>query len=376
VTILYVVPYWLWYLKQLNNNSKLKKMENPRILVSGATGKVGAEVVKQLLEKKYPVKAMVRKLDARSEQLKKLGAEIVVADVFDTEGVYNAMKGTHRVFYLPVVHPYMIQSTVAFAVAAHQLQVEQVVTLTQWLSNPSHPSLLTRHHWLTDKLMPMIPGIASTIVNPGLFGEVVAGFIPSAAVSGVFPNFIGESKAPLCSNADMARVCVAALIDPAKHNGKTYKPTGPENLSLPDVARILTKLTGREIKAQFMSNKMFLKAAKASGISPFEAFITQHYFEDGQRGSFEVYAPTDTVYELTGVKPERFESIAKRYLALPESQPTFANKMKGFSDLFKIITASPYNIEKYKKDMDFPVLANPQLSADNEIWKAEHYQKN
>lgn len=350
-------------------------MANPKILVSGATGKVGIEVVKQLIEKKYPVRTIVHKQDTRSEQLKKLGAEIVVADVFDTEAVYNAMKDTQRVFYLPVVHPYMIQSSVAFAVAAHQLQIEQIVTLTQWLSNPSHPSLLTRHHWLTDKLMPMIPGIASTIVNPGVFGEVVAGFIPSAAVTGSFPNFIGDGKAPLCSNADMARVCVAALSDPAKHNGKTLKPTGPENLSMQDVAKILTKLTGKKIKAMLMSNKMFLKAAKASGISAFEAYITQHYFEDGQRGSFEVYAPTNTVYELTGVKPETYESIAKRYLSLPESQPTFSNKMKGFKDLFKIITTLPYNIEKYKKEMGFPVLTNPQLSADNAIWKQEHFPK-
>ena len=350
-------------------------MSNPKILVSGSTGKVGTEVVKQLLVKEYPVRAMVRKEDARSEQLKKLGAEIVVADVFDTEAVYNAMKGTQRVFYLPVVHPYMIQSSAAFAVAAHQLQVEQVVTLTQWLSNPSHPSLLTRHHWLTDKLMPMIPGVASTIVNPGVFGEVIAGFIPSAAVSGTFPNFIGDRKFPLCSNADMARVVVAALSDPAKHNGKTYKPTGPENLSLIDVANILTKLTGKKIKAQYLPNKMFLKAAKASGISAFEAHITQHYFEDGARGTFEINAPTDDVYELTGVKPETYESIAKRYLALPESQPTFANKLKGFRDLLKIITTSPYDIEKYKKEMNFPVLAKPQLSADNAIWKEEHYTK-
>ncbi len=350
-------------------------MTKPKILVSGATGKIGTEVVKQLLEKNYPVRAMVRKLDARSNQLQRLGAEIVVADVFDTEQVFNAMKGTQRVFYLPVVHPYMIQSSVAFAVAAHETRQESIVAITQWLSSPSYPSLLTRHHWLTDHLLPMIPGVSSTIINPGLFGEVVAGFIPAAAVSGTFPNFIGEGKAPLGSNADMARVVVAALSDPVKHDGKTYRPTGPVNLSLPDVAAMLTKLTGRVIKAQYLPGTMFLKAARASGISPFEAFITQHYFEDGQRGTFEIEAPSNDVYELTGVKPESFESIAKRYLALPEAQPTLANKLKGFGDLFKIITTAPYNIEKYKKAMDFPVLAKPQLAADSVIWHQEHNPK-
>ena len=351
-------------------------MTNPKILVSGATGKVGSEVVKQLLDKKFTVRAMVHKEDARSDYFKKLGAEIVVADIFDTEGVYHAMKGTQRVFYLPVVHPYMIQSSVAFAIAANMLQVEQIVTLTQWLSNPSHPSLLTRHHWLTDHLMPMIPNVASTIVNPGLFGEVIAGFIPSAAVSGSFPNFIGEKKFPLGSNAYMARVVVASLMDPAKHDGNTYRPTGPDNISLIDVAEILSKLTGRKIKAQYLPNRMFLKAAKASGISPFEAFITQHYFEDGEKGTFEIGAPSSDVFELTGIKPESFESIAKRYLALPESQPTFANKLKGYGELFKIITTSPYNIDKYKMDMNFPVLKKPQLSFENELWKKEHIPKN
>ena len=94
-------------------------MANPKILVSGATGKIGTEAVKQLLQKNYPVRAMVHQQDTRSEALKQLGAEIIVANVFDAEDVFNAMKGTQRVFYLPVVHPYMIQSSVAFAVAAH-----------------------------------------------------------------------------------------------------------------------------------------------------------------------------------------------------------------------------------------------------------------
>ena len=350
-------------------------MTKPKILVSGATGKIGSEVVKQLLEKQYPVRAMVRKRDARSEQLYRLGAEIVVADVFDTEQVYEAMRGTQRVFYLPVVHPYMIQSSVAFAVAAHETRQESIVAITQWLSSPSHPSLLTRHHWLTDQLLPLLPGVSHTIVNPGVFGEVVAGFIPGAAVSGTFPNFIGDGKMPLGSNADMARVAVAALSDPVRHDGKTYRPTGPASISITEVAAMLSKLTGRPIKAKFMPNKLFLKAARASGITAFEAFITQHYFEDGQRGTFAVAAPSNDVYELTGVKPEPYESIAKRYLALPEAQPTFANKMKGVGDLLKIITTSPYNMEQFKKEMAFPVLANPHLAADSAIWHREHDPK-
>ena len=83
---------------------------------------------------------------------------------------------------------YMLQSSVAFAVAAHELQVEFIVGLTQWLSSLSHPSLLTRHHWLTDHLLPMIPGVAHTTINLGLFAEVITDMLPPATRAGCFGN--------------------------------------------------------------------------------------------------------------------------------------------------------------------------------------------
>ncbi len=273
-------------------------MANPKILVSGATGKIGTQVVKQLLQKSYFVRSMVHKQDYKSNELKSLGAEIIVADVFDTEAVYNAMNGTQRVFYLPVVHPYMIQSSVAFAVAAHHLKVEQVVTITQWLSNPSHTSLLTRQHWLTDNLIPMIPNVASTVVSPGVFADVYANFITGAAVLGTMPNFFGERKNAPPTNEDMASVAVGALLDPAKHDSKTYRPTMEDALSVPEMATVLSKLTGRKIKAQDMKIKLFNKVAKSIGIDPFEVFITENYLLDGLKGSFEINAPNDVVFEL------------------------------------------------------------------------------
>lgn len=47
--------------------------------------------------------------------------------------------------------------------------VEQIVGVTQGLASPSHPSLMTRQHWLVDRLFSMTPGVAHTIVNPGFF---------------------------------------------------------------------------------------------------------------------------------------------------------------------------------------------------------------
>jgi NAD(P)H dehydrogenase (quinone) len=141
-------------------------MIKPRIIVTGATGKTGSVVVSELLKAGYPVRAIVHREDSRSARLKAQGAQIAVADMSDVERVANALKGVQRACYCPPLDPYMIQGAVAFAVAAKEARLEHIVGVTQWLASPSDPSLMTRQHWLVDRLFSMTSGVAHTIVNP------------------------------------------------------------------------------------------------------------------------------------------------------------------------------------------------------------------
>jgi protein-S-isoprenylcysteine O-methyltransferase Ste14 len=124
---------------------------HPKILVTGATGKTGGSVVAQLLEKGFPVRAIVRSRDRRSEWLDRLGAETVVADLFDVDQMVVAMRGTVRAYYCPPFHPYMIQSAAAFVVAARESKLEAIVGLSQWTASTNHPSLQTRQLWLVER---------------------------------------------------------------------------------------------------------------------------------------------------------------------------------------------------------------------------------
>ena len=146
-------------------------MTKPRILVTGATGKTGAVVVTELLKADYPVRAIVHREDSRSAGLRALGAEIAVADMSDVEHIADALKDVQRAYFCPPLDPYMVQGAVAFAVAAKEARLEHIVGLSQWLSSPSHPSLMTRQHWLVDRLFSMTPSVAHTIVNPGFFAD-------------------------------------------------------------------------------------------------------------------------------------------------------------------------------------------------------------
>ncbi|HEY2501990.1 MAG TPA: NAD(P)H-binding protein, partial [Mycobacterium sp.] len=122
---------------------------NNRILVTGATGRIGGAVAAQLLDKGVTTRAMVHRDDARSARLRDLGAEVVVADMFDIRQVSSAMEGVDRLYFNPPYHPHALDSAVAFAVAARRSGVEAVVALGQWLASPDHPSLMTRQAWLT-----------------------------------------------------------------------------------------------------------------------------------------------------------------------------------------------------------------------------------
>src|ERR1700742_4614354 len=171
-------------------------MTTTRVLVTGATGRIGGAVAEQLLEKGITTRAMVHRDDARSARLRDLGAEVVVADMFDIQRVTAAREGGDRLYFNPPYHPHVLDSAVAFAVAARRAGVEAVVALGQWLASPEHPSLMTRHAWLTAKLFELLPDTAHVAVDPGYFADNYLQVLPLAAALGVCRRQQGRAEMP------------------------------------------------------------------------------------------------------------------------------------------------------------------------------------
>ncbi len=146
-------------------------MTRPTVLVTGATGGTGSAVVSQLLEQRWPVRALVHHVDARAERLRSLGAEVVAADLFDADQLAGALRGVDRDYYCPPMHPHMLDSAAAFAAAAARDARLESVVLSQWLASANHPSLLTRQHHLADRLFAALPDLAVTTLNPGFFAQ-------------------------------------------------------------------------------------------------------------------------------------------------------------------------------------------------------------
>ena len=347
-------------------------MIKPRIIVTGATGKTGSLVVAELLKAGYPVRALVHREDGRSTQLKAQGAEIAVADLSDVERIADALKDVQRAYYCPPYDPYMIQGAVAFAVAAKEARLEHIVGLSQWLASPSHPSLTTRQSWLIDRLFSMTPGVAHTIVNPGFFADVYLVTIGLAVHFGMFPWMYGESRNAPPSNEDIARVALAVLMDPARHAGKTYRPTGPELLGAEGMATAIGRAVGRSVRVVPTQTWLFMKSARMGGMSIELMSNVRYYVDDHKRGAFELGAPTTDVLDVTGRPPEDFETIARRYAALPHSRRTRGNWLRQFAQ-FVIAPLSPgFNFDRYDRELRRPFPSEPQFAPESKVWQHEH----
>lgn len=347
-------------------------MTQPRIIVTGATGKTGSLVVTELLRGGYPVRALVHREDGRSVRLKAQGAEIAIADLSDFERVADALKDVQRAYFCPPYDPYMIQGAVAFAVAAKEARLEHIVGLSQWLASPSHPSLTTRQTWLVDRLFSMTPGVAHTILNPGFFADAYLVTIGLAATLGIFPWMYGDSRNAPPSNEDIARVAAAVLMDPARHAGKSYRPTGPELLGAEDMAKAIGRAAGRPVRVVPTPIWLFMKTARMGGMPVELMSNVRYYIEDQKRGAFEVSAPTTDVLDVTGRPPEDFETIARRYAALPENQPTRSNWLRRVAQ-FLITPLSPgFNFDRYDRELRRPLPSRPLFTPDSQVWRREH----
>jgi len=348
-------------------------MNRPKILVTGATGRTGAAVVSELLKAGYPVRAMVRREDARAAALRAKGVDIAVAEITDIERVLAAMRGVHRAYWLPPYDPAMLTGAAVFATAAREARLEAIVSLSQWLATPAHPAFLTRQHWLADHLFAMLPNVAVTIVNPGFFADSpYLSTIGMAAHLGVMPWMFGDSRTAPPSVDDISRVAAAALMNPEPHAGRTYRPTGPTLLSGEDMAGVLSRIFSRTVRLVPTPLWLFVKAAYLYGEPLALLGCLEHYNEEHRRGAFAIGAPTDDVVRVTGRPPESFEAVARRLAALPENRSSASRTLREFARFMWLPFARVPNIRRYVRGLHIATPAATQYSGESAAWRREH----
>ncbi len=249
--------------------------------------------------------------------------------------------------------------------------------MTQWTSGRSHPSLTTREHWLTDKILSWMPSVDVVTVNPGWFAANYFIVLEVIAQLGMMPMPLGQGLNAPPSDEDIARVAVGALINPAPHIGKTYRPTGPKLLSPEEIAATFEKVLGRRVQYRDISDKLLLKALKAGGgvegNPQYAPSQLRYYVEDYRRNAFAIGAPTNAVLEVTGSEPEDFETIVRRYVSnSPQAVPSLGNRLKAIRFFMKMLLTPAPDMDSYERGQDHVLLREHEYTTDSEEWLAIH----
>ena len=224
-------------------------MSKPTILVTGASGKTGTPVVEQLLERGFPVRALVRSPDERSARLESLGAEVVLGDFLDLQSIRQAMRGVKRVYFCYPPHlARLVEATSIVATAAREVGVESLVNISQISARDDSQSPVARDHWLSENIFDWAD-IGAVHIRPTFFAEMlyILGGASIAHDGKLYLPYGGERHAPVTA-VDIARVVVGILTDPALHVGERYVVTGPRNMTIAEMTEVLGQELGRPVE--------------------------------------------------------------------------------------------------------------------------------
>ena len=289
-------------------------MSKPRILVTGATGKTGTFVVEQLLKREFPVRAFVHRIDERSERLETLGAEILQGDFLDLQSVRSAMRGVKRIYFCyPPQGDRLLEAATNVAVAARDVGVRALVNMSQISAREKATSPLARHHWLSEQVLDWA-NIGASHIHPTFFAEDLYLFSgPSIAEAGKLVLPFGDGKHAPVAAEDIARVVVGILADPEPHVGQHYILTGPRDMTIAEMAEVLTTELGKPVEYVNLPIQQWRTAlVEKAGMPEFLATHLAAVAQDHQDGVFS--AETDVVEKIGGRPPQSLAEFIRAHI--------------------------------------------------------------
>ncbi|MBO0813118.1 MAG: SDR family oxidoreductase [Microlunatus sp.] len=276
----------------------------PTVLVTGATGNIGSELIPALQARGASVRAMIRNPNRPVPD-----AENVVADLTDPGSITSALAGVDVAFLNSPSAEDAAQLQIRFADLAQQAGVERLVLLSQYAANPDSPVRFLRWHAQVEAHVKEL-GINHTILRPNLYMQSLLGFAASIA-DGWFAAPIQDAAVSAIDTRDIAGSAAAALTDPETAGG-TYTLTGPRAITHPQIAEALSAATGRTITFRAVPPDQFVQAMTGA-LPPWQLDgLIEDYAHYSRGEASEVHT---AVADLTGRPARDITEFAADYAA-------------------------------------------------------------
>lgn len=218
-------------------------------MITGATGDVGARVVRQLTERNIRPRILVRDAE-KARALFGQSAEVCTGDLADATTIRSAMKGAHTLF-LVNVGPEIPQRDEAAAAIARDEGVQRIVKLS---SLDVEQGLAIGVWHSKGEAAIRASGVAFTFIRPTGFMSNLLAWAHSIKTEGIVRSSTGDGGRPFIHSDDIAAVSVAALLD-EKYAGRILSLTGPKSLTFRDATQIIAHAIGKQLVYQPISDE-------------------------------------------------------------------------------------------------------------------------
>lgn len=280
------------------------------IFVTGATGNVGSEIVRQLKAEGRPFRAgytTERKAQAAREQ----GIDAALIDYDRPETLSVALKGIDRLFLVAGGGGNQTAREIGAVKAAKEAGVRHIVKLSV-IGAPGESYSFARIHRPVEKEIER-SGLTWTFLRPNGFMQNFAVYQGATIrAQSAFYDALGDARISHVDVRDIARVAVKALTENG-HEGKAYSLTGPEALTNARIAGIISAVAGREVRYVDLSAEQMREGLVGSGMP--EAYadamldLLRFYRTEGETAGL-----SPDIRNLTGMDPIPFEKFAKDHV--------------------------------------------------------------
>jgi NAD(P)H dehydrogenase (quinone) len=273
------------------------------ILVTGATGSIGRQLVRDLRERRLPFLALVRSRDKGRE----LGCDFTVGDFDDPGSIGRALRGVDRLFLnaggaVPADGDQpMIRQQEAAIDAAKAAGVSQVVKVSV-LGARQGGRLATGAHWRIEQHLKE-SGLAWSVLQPSGFMQNFLTGAGAFTMDGKLIDGYGGAPVSYIDCYDIAACAAVLLSGPARH-AESFVLTGPEPLTYADITEKLSAALGRTVEHVTLPPGEVAVALKACGLPAHFADDIVALGREVAQGSLA--ATTSAVHDLTGRAPRTF----------------------------------------------------------------------
>jgi uncharacterized protein YbjT (DUF2867 family) len=274
------------------------------ILITGATGKSGSATARALSDLGQGYRALIRNPE-KEEELKALGAEVVIGSIEDNQSLVKAMSDVEKVLILLPNSENQLALETQIVDVALQSGTKHIVKVSSIEATPDATSPIPKLHLEVENYI-KASGLEWTMVKPNFYMQNLLGSATTIKEQAKIFLPMGEGKTGMIDTRDVGKV-IAKVLSEEGHSSMNYEITGPEILSFYDVAETFSNVLNKtvnyidlpmpaykEILSNFLTNQWHLDAVI-------------DLFEGIREGGIE--EKTDTYEALMGEPPKSLEEF-------------------------------------------------------------------